>query len=350
MVLLPNLRVKNFRLFADFEMERLARVNLITGRNNTGKSTLLEAAYLAGTRNPRDALANIISNRGELDREEGWILESLFSNHQLSPEIPIDIRAGDHYFRAYVPAPEEWPNIFKRALRQKRSKKVGDILPVPIKVEYPGDNSPLYLFDKGGVDWRLRQLSIFDEPDRVYLVRGGDSLYHRYRELSAWWDEIALTSAADTVIEILQIIEPKLRKIDFLSRQDNVRVLLEGMERPIFIGSLGDGMHHLLIIALALVKAKGGLLLVDEVETGLHYSVLEDLWRLLFRAAAKLDLQIIAATHSQDSIAAFSQVWQEVGEAEGQYCRLDRVKEQIVTEFYSREQLYYAVEREIEVR
>jgi AAA15 family ATPase/GTPase len=184
----------------------------------------------------------------------------------------------------------------------------------------------------------------------VYLIRGTDSLYRRYRELSAWWDEIALTPQANTVKEILRIIEPRLQDIDFLSQQSNVNVLLEGLDNPVFIGSLGDGMHHLLVIAVALASAQGGLLLLDEVETGLHHSVLIDLWRLLFQTTHRLNVQVIATTHSWDCISAFSQVWNEMQETEGQYCRLDRVGEQIVTEFYSPDELALAVKREIEIR
>ena len=46
--------VKNFRCFQDLTIAPLARVNLIAGKNNVGKTALLEALYLhSGPRAPR---------------------------------------------------------------------------------------------------------------------------------------------------------------------------------------------------------------------------------------------------------------------------------------------------------
>ncbi len=70
-------------------------------------------------------------------------------------------------------------------------------------------------------------------------------------------------------------------------------------------------MNRLLGIILALVNTKDGILLIDEIESGLHYSVQPDMWRLIFETAAKLNVQAFATTHSWDCIEAF----QEAAEA-----------------------------------
>jgi predicted ATPase len=353
MSLLPKLWIKNYRLFRDFKIERLAKVNLIAGRNNVGKSALLEAAYLVGTQNPRDALLHVLTERGEqISGRREWILPPLFFNYQLNQDSSIEIVSGNRRFRIYVPDREEWATIAER-LSLGRLEAVSNRDTFLIRIEHSGGDGSFDLLSTEGVMQELRRPVLPRwkyEPDQVYLIRGTDSLYRRYDELSAWWDEIALTPQADTVMEILKIIEPELQKIDFLSQQDNVRVLLKGRDSPIFIGSLGDGMHHLLVIAVALASAQGGLLLLDEVETGLHHSVLVDLWRLFFQTAHRLNVQVIATTHSWDCITAFSQVWSEIGETDGQYCRLDRVGEQILAEFYSPHELALAVKTGIETR
>ncbi|GAB4530750.1 MAG: AAA family ATPase [Anaerolineae bacterium] len=350
MILLPKLSIKNYRLFQDFKIERLAQVNLVAGRNNVGKSALLEAAYLVGTQNPRDALLQVLAGRGERTGERwGWMLSPLFFNYQLSQDSSIEINAGNRRIKIYVLNREEWSTV---AERFPRLESIADLAAFPLRIEHSAESKPIDLLSTEGTTRDLRQPipPWRREPDPACLIRGTDSLYSRYRELSAWWDEIALTPRSNVVMEILRIIEPKLQNLDFLSQQDNVKVLLEGVENPVFMGSLGDGMHHLLVIAIALASAQGGLLLLDEVETGLHYSVLVNLWHLLFQTARKLNVQVIATTHSWDCIAAFSRVWNEIQETEGQYCRLDRVGEQIVAEFYSPDELALAVERGIETR
>jgi hypothetical protein len=73
---------------------------------------------------------------------------------------------------------------------------------------------------------------------------------------------------------------------------------------------MGDGMWRMLGIALSLVRAQGGVLLIDEIDTGFHYTVMEDMWRLVYDAAKRFDVQVFAATHSRDcyqSLAAIVQ-------------------------------------------
>ncbi len=64
-------------------------------------------------------------------------------------------------------------------------------------------------------------------------------------------------------------------------------------------------MGRLLGVALALVNASDGVLLIDEIESGLHYTVQADMWRLIFRVAHRLNVQVFATTHSWDCIEAF---------------------------------------------
>ena len=75
---------------------------------------------------------------------------------------------------------------------------------------------------------------------------------------------------------------------------------LEGVADRIPIGSAGDGMWRMLGLALALANAEGGVLLVDEIDTGLHYSVMGDMWQMVSTRAAALDVQVFATTHSRD--------------------------------------------------
>ena len=67
---------------------------------------------------------------------------------------------------------------------------------------------------------------------------------------------------------------------------------LHGVPYRVPIGSAGDGMWRMLGLALALSNAKGGVLLVDEIDTGLHYSVMENMWRMISERAVVLDVQV----------------------------------------------------------
>ena len=55
--MLQSLHIQNFRGLRDVRVDELSRINLVTGRNNAGKTTLLEALLLlVGAANARMAL------------------------------------------------------------------------------------------------------------------------------------------------------------------------------------------------------------------------------------------------------------------------------------------------------
>ena len=122
---------------------------------------------------------------------------------------------------------------------------------------------------------------------------------------------------------------------------------LDGVPGRVPIGSMGDGMWRMLGLALSVADADGGVLLVDEIDTGLHYSVMEDMWRMLGKAVANWPVQVFATTHNDDcrkSLAAISK-----SAADGVTIqRIDRSRGEAVR--LSPNAIVAAAERNIEVR
>jgi AAA15 family ATPase/GTPase len=73
------------------------------------------------------------------------------------------------------------------------------------------------------------------------------------------------------------------------------------------LASLGDGIQRLFEIAVAAASSKG-IILFDEFENGLHWSVQPLAWKLLLELSKDLGVQIFATTHSWDCVKAFQEV------------------------------------------
>jgi predicted ATP-dependent endonuclease of OLD family len=99
-----------------------------------------------------------------------------------------------------------------------------------------------------------------------------------------------------------------------------------------------------------LVNARNGLLLVDEIENGLHYSAQLDVWRLINRLASRLNVQVFATTHSWDCIESFQKAAQEDTQNEGILIRLESKKGKIVATLFDEKELGIATREQIEVR
>ena len=146
-------------------------------------------------------------------------------------------------------------------------------------------------------------------------------------DTSRLWDKIALTALEDEVIASLSMIYPGLVRISLAASDDErvriPRVKLRDYDEPVTLKSLGDGVSRLFGIALALVSAKDGVLLIDEVENGLHYSVQSQLWQFLINAAEKFNVQVFATTHSTDTIRAFQWAAKSEPRVAGLLTRID---------------------------
>ena len=175
------------------------------------------------------------------------------------------------------------------------------------------------------------------------------------RETAArWWDSISLTDAEERVIECLRIVA-RVEKIALVRSGDTLHgrsfvFKLAGEGDCIPMRALGDGVGRMFWMALALEIARDGrLLLIDEIEHGIHNSVLPDLWRFILRAAAVQGVQVFATTHSWDCIEAFQVAVNEL-EADGALVRLARCGGAIAPTVFDRAELAVATRGEIELR
>ena len=157
------------------------------------------------------------------------------------------------------------------------------------------------------------------------------------------------------MLAALRIIEPQIQKINYLESDPGSKnrvpfVVVGPKSERVRLTSMGDGINRILTIILSMLNCPaGGALAVDEIDNGLHYSVQEQLWKMVFSLANELDVQVFATTHSMDCLKSFAQV--NSGE-DGLLIRLDaRSDGEIVPQYYSEpDDIRFAVESQIELR
>lgn len=91
----------------------------------------------------------------------------------------------------------------------------------------------------------------------------------------------------------LRILAPGVERLAFTvdPRRDSIPIVkISSIDEPFPIRSLGNGMMRVLSMALALVNLQDGMLLIDEFENGLYYSIQPDIWRLIFQVARRLNV------------------------------------------------------------
>ena len=176
-------------------------------------------------------------------------------------------------------------------------------------------------------------------------------------DLARFWDTVALTDDETFALDALRLVFGKrVERATLVGDEHTYRagrravVKLSDQRRPVPLKSLGDGATRIFGVALALANCRDGILLLDEVENGIHHSLQTDFWNMVLRAASTCNTQVLATTHSKDCINGFAWATLKCPDIDGNLIRLERENGEIRAVEYSKEELETAAEQDIEVR
>ncbi len=369
--LLDSLEIKGYRCFEHLTIEKLGKVNLIVGKNNVGKTALLEAIYTYVNRGNFQTLINLLLSRNEAQRGvEQPNNRVVIVNLSFKPLFISNGDAANNAKGLEIKARFNGNNeTLLLSLPELRTKE-GRLTNVGEKLS---KNSKMFSEDEG-ITIEIKYIKEkTGETDLEYYTALDDSLFveikrfHRLNnifmtveslrdnQLFTLWDDTNKNNLEKSVIDAMQLLEKRITGISFLgapSGSNNlipyVEVLNESSKLP--IKRFGNGMTRLLGLSLALSSCRDGVLFVDEIESGLHYSVLPDVWKLIFKTAEDLNVQVFATTHSYDCIEAFAQAAIEDEESKGNLIRLENKNGLIKAVTFSEDELETVTRRNIEVR
>ena len=378
-----SIRIKGYRGLDSFRMQGLGRVNLLVGTNNCGKTSILECIELLRSAGDPHVLSAIAGRRGEWGhtadgdsrasvepRPDSLDVSHLFANHELGGTIHIEAdRAGDAVAAGW--------NDKVSVYVESRS---GLQLDEPDDAMEGGDEAPLVLHvkwsdadehfqgrvtDEGLLSTsQIRRYFNLARSTKSARARNGSARAVQFVRTSGLtatdvvraFSKFVLTPKEDAITLALRIVEPAVERIapilDDRIRANRhapggVMIKLREAANRVPIGSMGDGMWRMLGLALSIANAEGGVLIVDEIDTGLHYSVMEDMWRMLSEAASALSVQVFATTHSRDCYESLAPIAEsEAGDVTIQ--RINRSRGEAVR--FSRDAIIAAAERGNEVR
>jgi hypothetical protein len=317
--MISSIRIEGFRGFKQFEMSGLGQINLLVGKNNCGKTSILEALYLLTTKGDLSSLGQLLWRRGERSAEinprgqPDLDVTHLFTGHEIhvgstftltarnqTPERAIAFVIDEMNEKERTELARGDPNVSKLVLRIKGSP-VNRRIPLTLTFGVSGD-----ILDPVR---RLRRLNATSEqPNAQFIttesVDGG--------QLVALWDKIALTPLEDMVLGALRCLDPEIERIaaqagaPYWGGRSGFIIKHKQYELPIPIGSMGDGSWRMLGMAISITQCRDGVLLVDEIDTGLHHTVMADMWRLILSAATRFNVQVFATTHSSDCVKSLA--------------------------------------------
>lgn len=365
---IDSLRVASLRGLRDITLEDLGRVNLLVGGTNSGKTTVLEAVSLTG--DPLNPLTwSRAANRREpspfaaLESSTVDRLRVLFPSRG-EESAPIEIA---------LTGTSPWEHISStvRVLRELRTapswrrepedaprEEERDGLEVTVTVKERPDPRQLLLPDVPVVQpfttftvWEGEPLRSRREQSKV-PVRIVTPYDHWLRSVaSLGLSEATLADEETKVMALLRELEPRITGVRLVQTQREPSVVLRDVDAGwLPVSAFGDGIRRALTIALAVPRAAGGMLLIDEIETGLHVSMLRRVYRWLWDACRSFDVQLFATTHSLEALSAMLEA--DTSPEQDTVCfRLERHGDATTAKRFGEDQLRRLVhERGLDVR
>ena len=358
--MIKNLSIQNFRSHREVVLRDCGRINILLGRNNSGKTALLEAVVLlCFPPNPREVLTLLNEQRGYKPGDENsefW--DSYFHNWNHLQVISLGV--------------EEIPSFTRLSICR-------NLFIVPI-LGFPGQVTSGSVIETHDVQEKTQGLSFKYQYEDGYIEQKVTTLRRKTNKqlspkakaiidhilpmafipskgISNPQDEAERFSRLEKanrhheVEEVLRSVESRLKRLTVLTNGQGSMVYGDiGEGHLIPVSLMGEGMVRMLSIATAMVNNKGGLVLIDEIENGLHYSALPTLWQMIFKTARQFDVQVFTATHSDECIQAASDIAQTYNGNDLKLYRLDIIREQTVITEYSSEELAAAIASNQEVR
>ena len=365
--MLTRLEIKNFRGINELTLTDISRINLIVGRNDTGKTSLLEAIRLLLSGDPRH-LRRTVRNRIEhrpTDLLQDYQLafyqahsdKPLFINGTVSAialsaqaeirevqgeeTLPFDLESENDTFEEGESLLQPGHEIVVEVTADNNAKAI-------IRQLLQGRNTP--------VTRSQRQFAGGNFPDVPQLVWLGTNRAETWSPARRYSD-LYRSGGADILLNILKDIEPRLRSLVVLAMKRSEMfpqtAVLEvdlGFDQTLPLDSMGDGFSNVISILSAIGAAKNGLCLIDEVDNGIHYSLLTNLWRSVVSATNIYNSQVWATTHSYDCINAIYEALKDTPDALRVH-RLERRDDGAVIIYtFDHAMLGRAIERGLEVR
>ena len=317
-----RINVRNYRGFGDVTVGGLGRINLVAGRNNAGKTALLEAVWLlCGAANARMAINSRVVRLGRpvrlfrpLAEQPSGTAETYWKPlfHGLDTGRSLTV-SGRHASIGDMNLEIAWEK--SRKTEVSRTEGNGAALekgPYSLNFTYTDPKA-------GRIESEARETTDkfeFDQKhdylpfDVAILMPGSGDV----RDDAVRLGQLRKQKLGAGFLDALRVIEPRLEHAEDNASSGVPMIHVDiGLPELAPLPVMGAGMTHLARIILAITSVGGGVVLVDEIENGLHHSVLPEVWRVVGEAVERSDVQMFATTHSFECIEAAREALGEEG-------------------------------------
>jgi len=297
--MLKSLKIANYKCFQNFELKNLTDINLLSGDNNVGKTTLLELILLVeNSQNIRvffQAIRYIFENR-DLKTEdiENYLATLNFEFKTNKVDRKIEHKFIEDLTTEEIKFVERYNNVEEFFVLYEK-EKLSQLVPF-----YRNNETSPRLIER----YKNSKISFINssKPNNTELT----ILYSKIQDLGLQEKFLQYLKIIDKNIVG---IEPQVRD----SRTSYLRVRLENPKKSLLSSELGEGTNRFIEILSTILTSRGNIVLIDEIENGIYHSKLKTIWKAIMEIVKEEKVQLFITTHDNESILALKMASEEKG-------------------------------------
>lgn len=308
------IQIDNFRGIKHLEIDDFSRVNVFLGQNSSGKSTILECIILSmGMSNPDlpQTLNSIRARSYSSFSDLGY----MFPNMDMKVKPRITVRMCDGTKRnldlgmTYVfDEKSNTEGITNGQIPTSETKNFLNTMNMNFEVCYNQVKSNFecsFTVNQMGVVVNKKMAENYLEKTSAFFLSADLAAGNPTRDLV----ELAKRKKKDLVIEQLKKFDSRINAVEILNNV--VYVGVDGIDQLLAINMMGDGIRRYLNIVVASANPINDIILIDEIDNGLHYSAYKKLWEAIFAFAMDSNKQVFITTHSKETLYRLNEMLEE---------------------------------------
>lgn len=351
--LFKEIEINNFRGFDYLKLDNLSKLNVFTGANNVGKTSILESVFLiTGMSNPIvQARVNLLRSNS-FANPDGTALDGaryLFHNLNLNIAPTVSAKMSNGGIRE-ISLSAELKNDTENLTASSNVSNKASIKKLNFNFNDKEDSSSAYhssiYIDANG---KLRQTfdNRYTETLNGLFIPGD----RNDGSASTHFSSLVKRGGKQQVIDVIKEFQDSIETIEALP--DGLYLQIRGIQELLPISMSGDGIRRMINIISSILDVDYHIVMIDEIDNGLHYSAHKLIWRTILKFVQQLDIQLFVTTHNIDCLLGLKKAMEENPDFQGlaNVYNIARTKTQGFKSYrYSYNELKEAIEQEIEIR
>ncbi|MEH2059679.1 MAG: AAA family ATPase [Nostoc sp.] len=316
--MIKNIQIKNFRCFDDLKVSGFEKINLISGKNNVGKTALLEALFINSSPRPDTIISLRHIRREQLSYskslpERTW--NNFFFHQNKNSEIVIESTLDNKSSKIVeIYVDESVKNFLEETDEEDSEDEIKDnimslfsgsesvrsVIHLKTRINHGEAFETSIISSAKGL--LAKDIKIPDIKNAFFIP---SFLRVSSRDLTIEFDKARLNERDDEVLRAFQAIDTSIVQVESFSIGEPTVYLKREGEGRLPLSLFGDAINRIADIILRLVNNENSILLIDEIENGIHHSNQAYFWTIIYKLANELNVQIFATTHSLEMTKAF---------------------------------------------